>query len=259
MTDAPVIYTDLSQRKSAVALAEAATVLVDKAAKYDTILADADAALVAELRARVNDQIKKLDEERLEMTKGARETVAMINSKFKVHIDALQGQLTRIDRVIKDYLRRKETEAKEAERLRQEAAAKLAEEQAAAQAAAEAELLKAQKAETAEDRERALTAAAQAATQVQKLDKQLDVTLQAPAPAAPTKITGVAGSKLSNRENWTWRVTDIGKVPEAYMIPPVDRLDRKVLDALAKSQKDRANVPGIEFFNDPILATRASK
>ncbi len=72
--------------------------------------------------------------------------------------------------------------------------------------------------------------------------------LVAAGAAAPQKLEG-----LTTRANWTWRVVDASKIPEEYTKRVIDV---EKLNALAKEKKGDAigQVPGIEFYNDPIIA-----
>lgn len=206
---------------------EAADVLAEKAAKYTHVTDENHAALVGEFRARLNDHIKALDKERLEMGAGARETLARINAKYNEKIEELRTYLKQVDSGLRVFLQDQRRRAEEAERARQEA------ERAAAKARA-AEVKAAEKA-------------------------GIEPPPPEPPPPVvtiPTKIVGTAGSKVGTREVWKYRITNISKVPAAYLVPPEERVNKSVLNALAKSQKDKAKVPGIEFYCEDTIQSR---
>lgn len=69
-------------------------------------------------------------------------------------------------------------------------------------------------------------------------------------PEAASKVSTFSGT-LSTRANWKYRVVDIEKVPRAYMV-----IDSSQLTAIAKHHHDLKPIPGIEFYNEPGLATR---
>jgi hypothetical protein len=61
-----------------------------------------------------------------------------------------------------------------------------------------------------------------------------------PPPVLARKVAGVA-----HRVVWKWRVKDLAAVPRDYMV-----LDEKLLNEIARTRKDQAAVPGIEFYAD---------
>lgn len=81
------------------------------------------------------------------------------------------------------------------------------------------------------------------------------------AVAAPVEPTYQRAAGLSNRENWKARVTDIkalckaigaGKVPVTYV-----EANMSVLNARAKADKQTLEIPGVQAYNDPIIAGRS--
>ena len=273
-----IIYRAPEERAEVVPLIEAATVLLEKAKKYIglVIQTDSDAALVGELRARMNDQANKLDAERLELTATARALVKTLNDAMNdKYIKPLQADVKTLDASISSFFAKKEAEAAAA-------AAKQAEIERAARDAAEKAEAERRKAEA--DRIAAEQLATEATDDQAKADAQemireaaqrahnasVDVaahnhaieaaaSLPAPEPAQKSMI-GVAGSRVGMRDCWIAEVTDPMKVPEAYLIPPIDRVDMKVLNALAKSRKDAAAAPpGVVFKNKPTPTSRVSR
>jgi hypothetical protein len=63
-------------------------------------------------------------------------------------------------------------------------------------------------------------------------------------PKSTPKVSGI-----SYRDNWAFRITDPNKIPREYMVPNETAI-RKVVSAL----KDKANIPGIEAYNERIVA-----
>jgi hypothetical protein len=61
----------------------------------------------------------------------------------------------------------------------------------------------------------------------------------------------VPGKAKGTRDNWKWRVVDADAIPRHFLKP-----DEAVLDAFAKANKGTAGIPGIEFYNDPIVVAR---
>ena len=236
MTDAlPTIYTSLDQSENAVAARDAATVLLESADQFITIDNPPALERAGEFRARLNEHIKELEKERLNMTAGARKTTEMINSAFKAITDPLKEKLGLVDRGLKAWFaklaeqkRQEEWERKEQERLEKEEAEQ-----------AETDRL-------ARIKETGLDEPAPPAT----------LQVSAPVEEAETKVQGSHGSTAGMRDNWKYRVTDIKLVPEAYLLPADERVQKSVLNAIARAQKDKANIPGIMVYNDPIISSR---
>lgn len=67
-----------------------------------------------------------------------------------------------------------------------------------------------------------------------------------PAPIVAEKPKGAAVRKI-----WKARVIDAALVPEQFKI-----VNEKALDAYAKSMKESAKLPGVEFFSEDSLAIR---
>lgn len=69
-----------------------------------------------------------------------------------------------------------------------------------------------------------------------------------PAPKLTRSALGTSGLVA----NWKYRVIDLEKLPREYMIP-----DDAMLKSIAKQHHDQKLVPGVEFYNDPHIASRA--
>jgi hypothetical protein len=77
---------------------------------------------------------------------------------------------------------------------------------------------------------------------VQVSQKSAEVRINAPPPVA--KIAGV-----QTREIWKWRLLDFDKVPREFLI-----LNEKLLGEIARRDKEKAKVEGIEFYREEIIA-----
>lgn len=212
-------------------LIEAAEVLLERAGKFQVIQSEEDAALAAEFRARVNQQIKDLDAERLDMGAGIRATLEKINARFNAPIQALKGKLAAVDGAIKAYMIQQRALAEAAEKARRE-----------------------QEAQRQREIEEARKAAEAAGQPAPPEPEPVPVIYEAPT----NKIEGTFGSKVGTREVWKYRIVDIKKVPEAFLVPPEERVNKAALNALARSQKDKAKVKGIEFYSEETLQSRVS-
>lgn len=272
-----IIYNSPKDRPTTVALMEGATVLLERSKKYlgVVIQTDSDAELIGELRARINDQAKKLDDDRLELTAGLRAKVKELNDEVNsTYILPLQADLKKLDASITAFFAKKKADAdaaaKEKARVEQEAQAaaaaalkaqqeaeakRVAAEQLAAEATTEADKVAAQQLV-----QEAAQQSHDAAVDVAAAAHTLDVAASAPvAPAARRSVTGIAGSFVGMRDNWIAEVTDAKLVPEEYLIAPIDRVDMKLLNAKAKSQKANASVPGVVFKNVQVPNSRVGK
>jgi hypothetical protein len=256
----PVIYTTLAQYEPARELVEAAAVLLEKAEKYQQIPSEADVEVVSEFRARLNETIGKLDSARLKATEEARNTVAAINAEAGTKLEPMRTVLARTDKLLKDYRAAQEAKRLAAIAAQEAEARRLALEKTEAERKEREAREAAAKATDAAERARLTEEARDAAAQLETATLLQEVVTQAVVPTpAPKSIRGSHGSSTSFRDHWVWRLTDITKVPDAYMLPPEDRLDRKVLNAAAQSKKDKDTIPGIEIYNDPVPASRSGR
>ena len=53
------------------------------------------------------------------------------------------------------------------------------------------------------------------------------------------------------RDNWKWRLVDFALVPNEYK-----KIDEGVLTRVVKASKGKITIPGIEQYNEPIIAVR---
>lgn len=72
-----------------------------------------------------------------------------------------------------------------------------------------------------------------------------DIPIIATAPTAPA----VQGASV--RTVWRWRVVDISAVPREYML-----IDERKIGALVKNLKAKHGIPGIEAFEESVVAVR---
>ena len=150
-------------------------------------------------------------------------------------------------------------EREKADKLRREAEAKAAAERAKLQA--EADALKSKRdAESKAERARLQAAAAAVEADTRKADakaadaaaheRQAEIT-QAVDVRVESKVQPVAG--VSERRYWHARVVDFAKLPDEYKLPDTVKLGK-----LAREWKDKAMVPGAEFWSDTDMAARGS-
>jgi len=68
-------------------------------------------------------------------------------------------------------------------------------------------------------------------------------------PEAPRHVSTEMGS-TGMRDNWKYEIIDVNLIPREYMMP-----DTSMLNTTAKAHHDKKIVPGVRFYNEPILAT----
>lgn len=92
----------------------------------------------------------------------------------------------------------------------------------------------------------------EAATQEQKLKGELSesVNLVEVVPEATKKASTELGT-AGQRDNWCFEVTDFALLPDEYKVA-----DSAMLHAIAKKHHDQKQVPGVRFYNQPIIAVR---
>ena len=64
----------------------------------------------------------------------------------------------------------------------------------------------------------------------------------------PTPVVHIDTPKVDNRKyatRWSWKVTDINKVPREYL-----KVDDIMMNSLVRSRKGQTRIPGIEVFED---------
>lgn len=81
----------------------------------------------------------------------------------------------------------------------------------------------------------------------QILSSPLPMTPAKVAPVVlPSSVPKVAG--VSARAVWKWRITDANLIPRQYLIP-----DEAAIGQVARALKDRANIPGVEIYNEAAV------
>lgn len=248
----PKIYTAPEQSKEARELIADLGVLEEKlGAVPDTVESEKDAEIVSEYRAQFNKRKKELDKQRLEMTAGARQTITMVNDQFRLIIERADRAIQLCDNLLTPYLAEQRRIREEAERAERE---RKAEEERARQEAARA-IEQAQRiAEESTDK----AALVEAEKDVAEARAELDEISRQPAKKKVAKsVTGSLGSKTGLRKIWKYRVVDIDKVPEEYLLPPEDRVKKGELNKIAKKDQETAYVPGIEFYYEDSISSAA--
>ena len=242
LKDLPAIFTRAEQRARAVELFESADVIQELAIKVNPIGDEVQASKAAELRAQANQLAKDLDAERLETTSGLRSLVDWWNATFNARTLVVQGLVRSLDKALQSYM------AEKARKQREEREA----------------LERAQREEQARREAEAETLG------VEPPPPPPPVVV--PPSQAPYKITGSHGASLAMRDNWKWRVTNIKKVADNLLVPPEDRIQKPVMNSLAKTKAKeylaslppdaekpaviKDVIPGIEIYNEPVNASR---
>lgn len=72
------------------------------------------------------------------------------------------------------------------------------------------------------------------------------------APEVSTTTRTDLGS-VSQRDNWKYQVEDFAALPDEFKLP-----DTVMLNSIAKKYHDKKQVPGVRFYNEPIISRRAS-
>lgn len=231
----PVIYTRLDQSQKAVEARDTMLALVEVLDRYTEIHDPEAQSAAVELLARGRAAVRQFDAKRKEMGEGARKVLADLNASFTELSGPVEEQLRKVESAIKAYNREVEEQRRAAEQARRDAEAAK---------------------RKAEQEEREKIAKEQGLEPPPPPPEREEA--QPPAPAPTTKLAGSHGSAAQYRDNWKWRVVDIDQVPEQFLVPVEERVQKATLNAIAKSQKDKAMVPGVEFYNDPVLHTRSA-
>lgn len=282
-----VTTTAITQRDGTEALVTIDTELVEQVrvllTKYDSYAEVTNQEQLAganECAAQAKRIKSTLDKRRLAETAAARAEQKDVNELYGDVISQLQPAIDVPNQAAKAYMKA-EAEREEAERQEALQRAREAEERAEAErkaAAEKAAKLQAEAEEKAAKAARAiipgkrkklmeaaerdaaaaagiLQAGAAVAEAADQEAAQERMTLAAPGSARSS--AGTLGSRATLKANWTFEVTDIDAVPEEWLRPPEERVDRVKLGKLAKSMHDGVKIPGIRFFNDPTLEHRS--
>lgn len=92
----------------------------------------------------------------------------------------------------------------------------------------------------------------EAAAQEMKLKGELteSVGLVEVAIETTKRVTTALGTS-GQKDNWKYEVEDMDALPREYMIP-----DLAMLNAIARKHHDQKKIPGVRFYNQPVIATR---
>ena len=101
----------------------------------------------------------------------------------------------------------------------------------------------------AEERQLAEAARLEAAGETEAAEAVIDAP-PTPAPVVvPKTVAKVEG--VSYRTTWKFNIVNADAIPRAYMVP-----DEKAIGAHARSMKERACIPGVEFIHEKSVAAR---
>ncbi len=70
-------------------------------------------------------------------------------------------------------------------------------------------------------------------------------------PEAPKRVSTDMGTS-GMVDHWKYEVVDLAIIPREYLL-----VDSAMLNAIAKKHHDQKQVPGVRFYNEPIIAVRA--
>jgi len=185
------------------------------------------------------------------MTEGSRATTAMVNDKYNAILDRMDRCTQLADNKLLPYMQERERIRRKEEDDRRRQAA----EEAEAKRLLEEEEAEANRLATETQDAAALT---EANKSVEDARSGLDELRRTPvAKPAAKSVTGVLGSSTGMRKNWRYKILDFSKIPDEYLIPEEERLAKGKLNTIAKRDQENAHVPGIEFFSEDALTSRA--
>jgi hypothetical protein len=221
------------QVAQAQALAQRLERVNDKVAAF-VIKSDADAGVLTDLLADAKLACDELDRQRKAQKDPHQQKADAVQALFNPSLHAFKTLKDAVSKKIAQHLR-----------AQQAAQAKALEEQEAKRKAAEAEFAKAVEAKD----EKA----------VDKVSNELIAIASATeflSQAAPTGIRSTY-AMTSLRNLTKARVVDINLVPRQYLQEALMADEGKALCDLAKRYaKDKINIPGVEIYEDPVIATR---
>lgn len=202
--------------------------------------------------ANIKGKIKEVEAARTARVKPLNDTVKLINSDFKGITEQLEAVLKVVEVPMLAFQREEERKRREAEAAAAAERKRLEDE---ARAKAEEELQKAMEAKAAAQQatnpvaayvaEQQARAAAEAA---QSNYREMAMAAQQVQVVVPARVTA-AGTSL--RKTWKFRITDINQVPREFLVP-----NEQMLGAVARSQKESANIPGVEFYAEESIGGR---
>lgn len=211
----------------------------------------------------ITKSLKQLNDERERILKPIRESQQAVTALFKGAIEVRTNARDTLKRAMTDYADEVERQAREraaqqralaeaeARRQREEAAAaqRKADEQAA-KLRAEAEAARqAGDAKAAQRMEKRAEAAVERAEEKQQAAQVAEQAAAAPIAVRPAEAPKADG--VHYRTTWKARVIDAALIPREYLM-----VDEAALAKLASAEKDKAAVPGVEFYAERTLITR---
>ncbi|GIW55358.1 MAG: hypothetical protein KatS3mg082_1762 [Nitrospiraceae bacterium] len=187
----------------------------------------------------IKGKLKALEEKRVAITKPLNQAIKAVNDLFRKPKELLEQAEALIKKAMSAY-------DQEQERKRREEQARLEEE-----ARKERERLEA-KAREAEEKGQIEKAEA-----LRESANAVVAPIVSPATEAP-KVTGIATRGL-----WKARVTDKAALVRHIVAERPDLLflieiDSAALNALARAQKSALSLPGVEVYEEKVIAVRAS-
>ncbi len=252
METQPVIYTDPSQSEATVVILDNMQVLESKLENMPPVTTADHAEIVSEYRAQIKKQAKSLNDERLSMTAPLREITTRLNQKYNVHIERAERASKLADNLLMPWMQEQRRIREEAEALERKAK----QEEADAQRKEDEALAEAQR--IASETKDAV-ALGEAEEKVNEARAGLNKLRTRPVmPTVAKTIEGALGSKTGLREIWKYRVVDISKVPEEFLVDPADRVRKGEINKIAKRDQKDAFVPGIEFYSEDSLSSTAA-
>lgn len=198
-----------------------------------SIVCDSDERrdLLIGLGIEAHKMIKRLDETKLDATKPLRDEVAETNRFFQTVSVRPEKIKEAFARIVGDYDERKRVEAQRRAAAEAEAARREAEQKLQDAATTSSGVLS----------DVALNEAAAAEHRAKHLEKQALAT-----GAGPTRTE--AGT-ISQRKNWTFRITDASKIDLNQLRPFVGIADiEKAIRAFVKANRDTVALPGVDIF-----------
>lgn len=189
---------------------------------------DAGASLAIEAGKNINAKLKVLEEQRKAITRPIDDAKAFVMELYKKPVSRLEMVQAVLKSAILRYRQDQEKKRIEAQRAAEERAR-------AEEAARRAELAAIAEGELAAGRTIAAAAAIHQAENVVVIPDRIEKPVMA------------QGTQL--RSNWKHRVINPDEVPSQFKIPC-----EKTLAMIAKRDKDKAQVPGVEFYNEQSVA-----
>jgi hypothetical protein len=244
---------------------------ISEMAKNIQIKTHADRTAISQMLVESKVRQKKIDDlldDSIKKAHDAHSSLCAVKNGLKAPYIAFEKAAKAANKIWDDKIEaeRAAEEARlnaiEQERVRRENAKLAAEaaeqrrKEAEARARAEESRKQAENASKAE-RKRLLKEANKAELQAAAAQAKAEIKTETAAANIPNAIEVKAPEKQageSYRETWTWKVTDISKVPDNYKI-----LNETMLNKFAVATKGAVPVPGIEFYNDRQLAVRVAK